>query len=124
MQNGTSFELPAFWTVNVLIPEADGDRLLAIWEIREAKRRNGTIFAAGQYRIELDDETQVVNEFGKTASTKTRSAVSGTTPVEKDKGVFYYARRMVDMPAKPVLGKIENGYQTATFTLKDVGIKI
>jgi hypothetical protein len=183
--------------VNVLITESDGDRLLAIWEIREAKRRSSVIFAATAviagtsttspkvitfssptnikiqvglvisggsfagtevvsvvttngsglitavtytgtgainaspanftftgYRIEVDDETQVINEYGKTAMTKTRSEVSGTTPVEKDKGVFYYARRMVDLTAKPVLGKIENGYQTATFTMKDVGIKI
>lgn len=124
LQAGTSFELPSFWTVNVLIPETDGDRLLVIWEIRESKRRSGVIFAAAGYRIELDDEAQKIYEFGRTALTKTRSSVSGTTPVETDKGVYYYARRMVDMTAKPILGKIIDGYQTATFTLKDVGIKI
>lgn len=124
LQAGTSFELPSFWTVDVLIPETDGDRLLAMWEIREAKRRSGVIFAAAGYRFELDDEAQKVYEFGRTALTKTRSEVSGTTPLETDKGVYYYARRMVDMTAKPVLGKIVDGYQPVTFTLKDVGIKI
>lgn len=124
LQAGTSFELPAFWTVDVLILGTDGDRLLAMWEIREAKRRSNVIFAAAGYRFELDDEAQKVYEFGKTSSTKTRSSVSGTTPLETDKGVYYYARRMVDMTAKPILGKIIDGYQTATFTLKDVGIKI
>ena len=124
LQNGVSFELPAFWTINALIPEEFGDRLLAIWEIREVARRGGVIFAAAGYRIELDDEAQLVNEYGRTSLTKTRSSVSGTTPIEKDKGVFYYARRMVDVTAKPVLGKISDGYQSATFTLKDVGIKI
>ena len=58
LQAGTSFELPAFWTVDVLIPETDGNRLLAMWEIREAKRRSNVIFAAAGYRFELDDEAQ------------------------------------------------------------------
>jgi hypothetical protein len=124
LQAGTSFELPSFWTVDVLIPETDGDRLLAMWEIREAKRIGLVVPSASGYRFELDDEAQKVYEFGKTALTKTRSEVVGTTPSETDKGVYYYARRMVDMVAKPILGKIVDSYQPVTFTLKDVGVKI
>lgn len=124
LQVGTSFELPAFWTVNVLISELDGDRLLAMWGIREAKRLALVTPSSSGYRFEVDDETAKVYEFGKTTSTKTRSAVSGTTPVESDKGVYYFARWMVDIDKKPVRGKVVNGFQPVTFVLKDVGIKI
>jgi hypothetical protein len=124
LQTGTNFELPSFWTINADILETLGDRLLAMWEIREAKRIARIAPSALGYRFELDDEAQKVYEFGKTALTKTRSEVVGTTPVETDKGVYYYARRMVDMTAKPILGKIVDSYQPVTFTLKDVGVKI
>lgn len=124
LQAGTSFELPSFWTVDVLIPETDGDRLMAMWKIREAKRLALVAPSASGYRFELDDETENTYEFAKTALTKTRTEVAGTTPVEADKGVYYYARWMVDMQTKPIRDKIVDGYQPVTFTLKDVGIKI
>ncbi len=124
LQSGTSFELPSFWTVNVDILEADGDRLMAMWNIREAKRLARISPSASGYRFELDDETENTYEFNKTALTKTRTEVAGTTPVEADKGVYYYARWMVDMETKPIRGKIVDSYQPVTFTLKDVGIKI
>lgn len=124
IQSGTSFEIPAFWNISALVRAVHGDRLSAIWYIREAKRLARVAIAPTGYRIELDDETEKIFEFGKTALTKTRSNVSGTTPYEADKGVYYFARRLVDIDAKPILGKVSDGFQSVSFRLKDVGIKI
>lgn len=124
LQSGTSFEIPAFWNVSTLLKEVLADRLLAIWQVREAKRLAKVAISPTGYRLELDDETAKVFEFGKTALTKTRTSVSGTTPYEADKGVYYFARRLVDIDAKPVFGKISNGFVPTSFRMKDIGVKI
>ena len=58
-----------------------------------------------QLFVRLDDESEEIAEAGKTASTKTRSTVAGTTPREANGGVYYYARFLADWVAPPDFGK-------------------
>jgi hypothetical protein len=83
-----------------------------------------------QLFVRLDDESEEIAEAGKTASTKTRSSVAGTTPREANGGVYYYARFLADWVAPPEFGqaynsaRYSNKVRAVALVLQDTGVKI
>jgi hypothetical protein len=83
-----------------------------------------------QLFVRLDDESEEIAESGKTALTKTRSSVAGTTPRELNGGVYYYARFLADMVAPPEFGqayisaRYSNKVRVVALVLQDTGVKI
>jgi hypothetical protein len=98
---GTSFELPYIWAIAADLYQEDYDKIKAIWEQLDRARRvnNGDLF------VNIDDETEEIYEFGKTAATKTRSSIGTTTPRELNGGVYYYARFQADWVAPAQFGR-------------------
>lgn len=116
---GTSFEMRPIFIIDSWLTQEKCEALSAMWAIREKRRR-----ANGYWAFFVDDETQLFYEEA-TASTKTRSSVSGTAVIEKNKGCYYYPRFKVDMPNAPEFGKpTRAGYQQAIFVLQELGVKI
>ena len=101
VKSGPSFELPYLWTIAVDLYQVEYDKIQAIWErLDEARRTNtGALFVA------LSDETEEVFEYGKTALTKTRTSVAGTTPRELNGGVYYYPHFQADWVAPAEFGR-------------------
>ena len=104
IKSGTSFELPYLWTIAADLYQTEYDKLTAIWESVDYYRRIGST-TNSQLFVQIDDETEEIFEFGKTASTKTRTSVTGTTPREANGGVYYYPRFLADWVAPPDFGK-------------------
>jgi len=99
----------------------------------------GTHQAKTQLFVRLDDETEEITERGVTASTKTRSAVSGTTVRELNGGAYYYARFLSDWVAPPEFGQAYSSVRyspnnavvadqvlirAVSMVLQDTGVKI
>jgi hypothetical protein len=104
IKSGSSFELPYLWTIAADLYQTEYDKLTAIWEGVDYYRRLGST-TNGLLYVQVDDETEEIFEFGKTALTKTRTSVTGTTPREANGGVYYYAKFLADMSAPPDFGK-------------------
>lgn len=83
-----------------------------------------------QLFVRVDDESEEIFERGKTASTKTRSEVSGTTPRELNGGVYYYAKFLADWVEPPEFGLWGISAKTGArvcpvvVVLQDTGVKI
>jgi len=113
-----SFQIPPFWTINNFMNEAELDILMEIWDLKEERIR-----AKQNCFVEIDDETAYIYEH-KTALTKTRTEVAGTSVIETIKGVKYFARFQAFMPKKPVAIPEGNGWYSVVYTLQDTGVKI
>ena len=98
---GTSFELPYLWTIAVDLYQIEYDKITAIWERLDEARRTNT----GALFVSLSDETEEVFEVGKTALTKTRTSVAGTTPRELNGGVYYDPRFQADWVSPAEFGR-------------------
>ena len=126
---GASFELPYVWTIAADLYQTDYDKIRAIWETLDYYRRIGST-TNGLIFVTISDETEEIFEFGVTASTKTRSAVAGTTPRELNGGTYYYARFLADWVAPPEFGRWGISAKTGArvcpvgLVLQDTGVKI
>jgi hypothetical protein len=113
-----SFEIRPFWTINNFMTADELDILMEIWDLKEERIR-----AKLSCFVEIDDETAYVYEH-KTAMTKTRTEVSGTSVISTVKGVKYFARWQAFMPRKPVAIPEGNGWYSVVYTLQETGVKI
>ena len=126
LKAGTSFELPYLWTIAVDLYQTDYDQIQAIWERLDYARRANT----GPLFVSLFDETEELFEYGKTALTKTRTSVTGTTPRELNGGVYYYPAFQADWVApaeftrKGISGRTGVKVCSASFVLQDTRVKI
>lgn len=116
--SGASFEGRHVFNINHFITSEDALVLMAIWEISDARRRS-----LGNWQITIEDETEFFFEE-KTAATKTRSSVAGTTALELNGGIYYYAKFQAFMPKAPAFGIDNHGDRVAIFTLQETGVKI
>lgn len=116
---GTTFEMRPLFRIETWLPQADADKIQAMWEIREKRRR-----AVGYWQFVVDDETELFYEEA-TAATKTRSHVAGTAVTERNKGCYYFPRWQCDMPLAPEFGvPTGSGNRQTVFTLQETGVKI
>jgi len=118
LASGPSFETRHLFDINHIITSADALILMAIWEISDARRRS-----FGNWQITIEDETELFFEE-RTAATKTRSSVAGTTAIELNGGVYYYAKFQAFMPKAPAFGIDSQGNRVAIFSLQETGVKI
>jgi hypothetical protein len=129
IKSGPSFELPYLWTIAADLYQTEYDKIKAIWEGLDYYRRIGST-TSGLLYVQVDDETEEIFEFGKTALTKTRSSVAGTTPREANGGVYYYARFLADWVVPPEFGqaynsaRYSNKVRAVALVLQDTGVKI
>jgi len=117
---GISFEDPQEYFIQAKLSYADVDTIAMAWKtVDNARRDNRSPF------LTLSDHQFEFPEEGKTAATKTRSHVAGTTPRQQNGGVYYYPVFQVYMPREPVFGIDTNvGNRAVVFELQETGVKI
>lgn len=117
---GISFKEPEKYLIQYKAPLADVDILNMVWDTADNARLDGR-----SPFLTLSDHQFEICEEGKTASTKTRSHIAGTTPRQRNGGVYYYPVFQVYMPRKPSFG-IDTGVgtRTAVIELQETGVKI
>lgn len=117
---GISFEDPQEYFIQAKLSYADVDTISMAWKtVDNARRDNRSPF------LTLSDHQFEFPEEGKTAATKTRSHVAGTTPRQQNGGVYYYPVFQVYMPREPVFGIDTNvGNRTVVLELQETGVKI
>lgn len=117
---GISFEDPQRYNIQAKVSIGETDTLRAMfWTTDKLRRELGSPF------LTLSDWQTEYFEEGKTALTKTRSHVAGTTPRQSNGGIYYYPVLQVYMPREPVFG-IDTGVgnRAVVFELQETGVKI
>ena len=117
---GISFESPQRYSIKSKVSTINANKLRMMWAIADKARRD----LASPY-MTLNEETAEFAEAGKTALTKTRTSVAGTTPREEYGGVLYYPVMQVFMPREPTIG-IDTGvgWQNVVIDLQETGVKV
>ena len=118
--SGISFESPQRYSIKAKVTIADASKLRMMWASADRARRN----LASPYML-LNEETAEFAEAGKTALTKTRTSVAGTTPRDEYGGVSYYPVMQVFMAREPAIG-IDTGvgWQNVVIELQETGVKV
>jgi hypothetical protein len=117
---GINFESPQRYTIKAKVSIADSQKLRMMWAVADKARRD-----LGSPYMVLNDWITEYAEAGKTTATKTRTAVSGTTPREEYGGVAYFPVLQVFMSSEPTFG-IDTGvgYVNCVIELQETGVKI
>ncbi len=117
---GINFEDPQRYNIQAKVSMGEADTLRAMfWTTDKLRRELGSPF------LTLSDWQTEYFEEGKTAATKTRSHVTGTTPRQSNGGIYYYPVLQVYMPREPIFG-IDTGVgnRAVVFELQETGVKI
>ena len=114
IDSGTSFSTKHFWDIRATVSVDTATTIQRIYEYGEFLKRSQL-----SRILLIDDETELYFEAAKTTLTKTKPSVTGTSAINVNGGVEYYAQFNAFMVVPPVFGVISAGYRSVVLTLEE-----